>query len=66
MGVKDFRELRVYELAFDCAVRIYEMSERFPSVERYSLTDQIRRAPFAPTSQKPGANGDTLTTSLAS
>lgn len=44
MGVKDFRELRVYQLAFDCAVRIYEITEHFPSVERYSLTDQIRRS----------------------
>jgi four helix bundle protein len=44
MGVKDFHELRVYQLAFDCAVRIYEVTERFPSVERYSLTDQIRRS----------------------
>ena len=44
MGVKDFHELRVYQLAFECAVRIYEITERFPSVERYSLTDQIRRS----------------------
>jgi len=44
MGVKDFHELRVYQLAFECAVRIYEITERFPSVERYSLTDQVRRS----------------------
>ena len=44
MGVKDFHELRVYELAFECAVRIYEITERFPTQERYSLTDQIRRS----------------------
>jgi four helix bundle protein len=44
MGVKDFRELRVYQLAFECAVRIYEISKSFPPKERYSLTDQIRRS----------------------
>ncbi len=44
MGVKDFRELRVYQLAFDCAARIHEITERFPGAERYSLTDQIRRS----------------------
>ena len=44
MGVKDFRELRVYQLAFESAVRIYELTKSFPSEERYSLTDQIRRS----------------------
>ena len=44
MGAKDFRELRVYQLAFECAVRIYEISKGFPPEERYSLTDQIRRS----------------------
>jgi four helix bundle protein len=44
MGVKDFHELRVYQLAFECAVRIHEVTERFPTVERYCLTDQIRRS----------------------
>jgi len=39
-----FRELRVYQLAFAAAQRIFEISKRFPSEERYSLTDQIRRA----------------------
>jgi four helix bundle protein len=34
----------VYQLAFDSAVRIYEITKRFPVEERYSLTDQIRRS----------------------
>lgn len=41
---KDYRELRVYQLAFESAVQIYELSKRFPSEERYSLTDQMRRS----------------------
>jgi four helix bundle protein len=39
-----FRGLRVYQLAFKLAMEIYHESKKFPSEERYSLTDQIRRA----------------------
>ncbi len=42
--VKSFRELRVYQLAFETAVEIYELTKRFPVEEKYSLTDQIRRS----------------------
>ncbi len=41
--VKDFRDLRVYQLAMEGAMEIYELSKKFPPEERYSLTDQIRR-----------------------
>jgi four helix bundle protein len=39
-----FRGLRVYQLAFKLAMEIYQESKKFPREERYSLTDQIRRA----------------------
>jgi four helix bundle protein len=42
--VKHFRELRVYREAFDAAMRIFECSKEWPTEERYSLTDQIRRS----------------------
>lgn len=42
--VRGFRELRVYRAGFESAQRIFEMTKRFPTEERYSLTDQIRRA----------------------
>ena len=42
--VRHFRELRVYREAFDSAMRIFECSKAWPSEERYSLTDQIRRS----------------------
>ena len=42
--VKSYRELRVYQLAFKAAMRIYELSKTWLPEERYSLTDQIRRA----------------------
>lgn len=39
-----FRGLRVYQLAFDLAMEIFYESRKFPPEEKYSLTDQIRRA----------------------
>jgi four helix bundle protein len=38
------RELEVYQKAMDVAMRIFELSKRFPKEETYSLTDQIRRS----------------------
>jgi four helix bundle protein len=38
------RELNVYKLAFEAAMRIFEVSKIFPPDEKYSLTDQIRRS----------------------
>jgi four helix bundle protein len=38
------RDLQVYQMAFKTAMSIFELSKRFPKEERYSLTDQIRRA----------------------
>jgi four helix bundle protein len=37
-------DLVVYQKAFDAAMKIFELSKRFPVEERYSLTDQIRRS----------------------
>jgi four helix bundle protein len=42
--IPSYKELRVYKSAMDAAMRIFEISKRFPMEERYSLTDQIRRA----------------------
>ncbi len=42
--LKHFRDLEVYELAFKDAMRIFEITKTFPSEEKYSMTDQIRRA----------------------
>ena len=39
-----FRDLRVYQAAFDGACRIHELSRSFPLDERYSLTDQVRKS----------------------
>jgi four helix bundle protein len=42
--IRSHRELEVYQLAFDAAMQIFELSKKFPPAERYSLTDQIRRS----------------------
>jgi four helix bundle protein len=42
--ITSYKELRVYQAAMDAAMRIFEITRRFPPEERYSLTDQIRRA----------------------
>ncbi len=38
------RDLRVFRLAYDLAMRIFKESKTFPQEERYSLTSQIRRS----------------------
>jgi four helix bundle protein len=43
-NIRSFRELRVYQNAFEAAMQIFEITKAFPADERYSLTDQIRRS----------------------
>ena len=42
--IRSHRELEVYQMALDAAMKIFEVSKNFPPEERYSLTDQIRRS----------------------
>jgi four helix bundle protein len=42
--VKSAKDLEVYELAYDLAMRIFEHSSSWPTEEKYALTDQIRRS----------------------
>ena len=42
--VKHYRELDVYQNAINLAMKIFELTKRFPSEERYNLTDPIRRS----------------------
>jgi four helix bundle protein len=37
-------ELDVYKLSVEVAMEIFRLTKRFPSEERYSLTDQVRRS----------------------
>jgi four helix bundle protein len=42
--IKSFRDLNVYKLARQETQKIYLRSRNFPTEEKYSLTDQIRRS----------------------
>jgi len=42
--IRTHKELEVYQMAFAAAMKIFELSKSFPKEEKYSLTDQIRRA----------------------
>jgi four helix bundle protein len=44
VGVHNFKETRVYRLAFEQAMDIFETTKKFPKEETYSLTDQVRKA----------------------
>jgi four helix bundle protein len=44
VAIKSHTELDVYRKAFDAAMQIFRLSKEFPSEERFSLTDQVRRA----------------------
>ena len=46
---RNFKELRVYRVGFEAAMRIFALTKHWPAEERYSLTDQIRRSSRAVT-----------------
>jgi four helix bundle protein len=41
---KPHKKLEVWKKAIDLVIEVYSFTDRFPKEERYSLTDQIRRA----------------------
>jgi four helix bundle protein len=41
---KSHKKLDLWNAAMELAVAIYQVTDSFPREERYSLTDQIRRA----------------------
>lgn len=38
------RDLEVYQLGFDAAMQIFDLTKAFPKEEIYALTDQMRRS----------------------
>jgi len=40
----DHSDLELYKIAFQSAMDIFHLSKNWPTEERYSLTDQIRRS----------------------
>lgn len=43
-NIRVHKDLDVYQLSFEASMQIFELSKSFPKVEKYSLTDQIRRS----------------------
>ena len=39
-----YKELLAYKKAYELAMNIFQTTKQFPSEEKYSLTDQIRRS----------------------
>jgi four helix bundle protein len=39
-----FKSLKVYQLAYELAMKIFKLTKDFPKEELYSLSDQIRRS----------------------
>jgi len=44
LGIKNVKDLKVYNIAFELAMEIFKLTLTFPKEEQYSLTDQIRRS----------------------
>ena len=44
MKIESFRDLLVYQKAFDLQQQVFAITKSFPKEEIYSLTDQIRRS----------------------
>ena len=44
MQINSAKDLIVYKRAYELAMRIFELSKRFPPEERFALTGQIRRS----------------------
>ena len=44
MQISSAKDLKVYQEAYALAMEIFEISKKWPSEEKYSLTDQTRRA----------------------
>lgn len=42
--VSDFKELRIYRLAFEAAKELQDRSTEWPESEKYAMIDQIRRS----------------------
>jgi four helix bundle protein len=44
MLINSAKDLKVYKAAYQLAMKVFELSQRFPPEERFALTGQIRRS----------------------
>ena len=42
--IRSHKELNVWRNAMDAAMRLFEITKRFPAEEKFSMTDQVRRS----------------------
>jgi len=42
--IRSYKDLRVYQAAIEAAMRVFELTKRFPAEERFSMVDQMRRS----------------------
>ena len=42
--IKSYKDLEVYQKAYQIAIEVYKATQDFPASERYEITSQIRRA----------------------
>ena len=43
-NIRSYRELRVYQNAFESTMKFFEFTKNFPAEEKYSMVDQMRRS----------------------
>lgn len=43
-NIRNYRDLDIYQNAMEAAMEIFELTEKFPANERFSMVDQIRRS----------------------
>src|ERR671919_216805 len=44
MRINSAKELDVYKMSYQLAMRLFELSKEFPAEEKFALTSQIRRS----------------------
>ena len=42
--INSYKELRVFQNGMDAAMMIFEITKKFPSEDKYSMVDQMRRS----------------------
>jgi four helix bundle protein len=43
-NIRSYKDLSVYQAAFEAAMQVFEVTKAFPTEEKYSLVGQIRRS----------------------
>lgn len=44
MKISEYRELKVYTMAIDAAMKLHEFTKGFPREEQFSLVNQMKRS----------------------